>query len=85
MALAVRAHPGRLAHHRRNESFARLSEYIASSPMYPEWRMFTSFVSTQLGQALALDALRSSHPIEQAPHDETGVDQICASVSNRLS
>lgn len=53
--------------------------------MYPEWRMFTSFVSTQLGQALALDALRSSHPIEQAPHDETGVDQICASVSNRLS
>jgi len=49
--------------------------------MYPEWRMLTSFVSTQLGQALSLDALRSSHPIEQAPFDETGVDQICACFS----
>jgi len=39
-------------------------EVMASDWMFPEWQLWNSFFRTTLDHALALDAMKSSHPIE---------------------
>ncbi len=47
-----------------NEGFASWIEYMAVDYLYPEWEMWTQFVVDEQQQALKLDALEHTHPIE---------------------
>jgi aminopeptidase N len=47
-----------------NEGFASWIEYLAVDHIYPEWKMWTQFVIDEQQQALKLDALEHTHPIE---------------------
>ena len=46
------------------EGFASWIEYLCVDHCFPEYDIWTQFVSYDLGNALKLDALDSSHPIE---------------------
>ncbi len=47
-----------------NEGFASWIEYLAVDHMFPEWNMWTQFIVDEQQQALKLDALENTHPIE---------------------
>ena len=47
-----------------NESFASWMGDKAVDHLYPEWHMWTQFVSQDTNAGLSLDGLRNSHPIE---------------------
>lgn len=47
-----------------NEGFASWIEYLAIDHLFPEWEMWTQFNVDEQQQALKLDALEHTHPIE---------------------
>lgn len=47
-----------------NEGFASWIEYLAVDHMFPEWNMWTQFIVDEQQQALKLDALEHTHPVE---------------------
>jgi puromycin-sensitive aminopeptidase len=47
-----------------NEGFASWIEYLAVDHLFPEWEMWTQFNVDEQQQALRLDALEHTHPIE---------------------
>lgn len=47
-----------------NEGFASWIEYLCVDHCFPEYDIWTQFVSADYTRALDLDALDSSHPIE---------------------
>lgn len=47
-----------------NEGFASWVEYLAVDHLYPEWQMWTQFIVDEQQQALKLDALENTHPVE---------------------
>src|SRR6185369_11319931 len=47
-----------------NEGFASWIEYLAVDHLFPEWQMWTQFVVDEQQQALKMDALEHTHPIE---------------------
>lgn len=47
-----------------NEGFASWIEYLAVDHLFPEWHMWTQFIVDEQQQALRLDALEHTHPIE---------------------
>lgn len=47
-----------------NEGFASWFEYLAVDHLYPNWKMWTQFIVDEQQQALKLDALEHTHPIE---------------------
>lgn len=47
-----------------NEGFASWIEYLAVDHMFPDWNMWTQFNVDEQQQALKLDALEHTHPIE---------------------
>jgi puromycin-sensitive aminopeptidase len=47
-----------------NEGFASWIEYLCVDHCFPEFDIWTQFVNQDLGRALELDALHTSHPIE---------------------
>lgn len=47
-----------------NEGFASWIEYLAVDHLFPDWKMWTQFVVDEQQQALKLDALDHTHPIE---------------------
>jgi puromycin-sensitive aminopeptidase len=49
-----------------NEGFASWIEYLATDHNFPEWNMWTQFVVDEQQQAMRLDALENTHPIEVA-------------------
>lgn len=50
-----------------NEGFASWIEYLCVDHCFPEYDIWTQFVSADYTRALDLDALDSSHPIEVSP------------------
>ncbi|MEK7569147.1 MAG: M1 family metallopeptidase [Patescibacteria group bacterium] len=64
-----------------NEGFASYVEYLAVDHMFPEWEMWTEFVSGDLGSALSLDALKHTHPIEVHVHHPDEISEIFDTVS----
>ncbi|ODV96496.1 hypothetical protein PACTADRAFT_33662 [Pachysolen tannophilus NRRL Y-2460] len=64
-----------------NEGFATWVGTLAVSYLYPEWEFFTSFISTSLQSALALDSLRGSHPIEVPVYSALDIDQVFDDIS----
>lgn len=47
-----------------NEGFASWIEYMAVDTLFPEWEMWTQFIATEQQQALRLDTLQNTHPVE---------------------
>lgn len=64
-----------------NEGFATWIGWLATDKLHPDWNVWPQFVSEGMQTAFALDALRSSHPIEVPVKDALDVDQIFDRIS----
>ncbi len=64
-----------------NESFASWMGDKAVDHLFPEWDMWTQFVSADTNRALALDGLRNSHPIEQKVDNPAEIRQLFDAIS----
>ena len=64
-----------------NEGFASYIEYLAVNKLFPKWDVWTQFLNNNLGIALRLDALKSTHPIEIAVHHPNEIGEIFDAVS----
>ncbi len=47
-----------------NEGFASWVEYLAVDDQFPDWHMWTQFLATEQQQAMRLDTLEETHPVE---------------------
>lgn len=56
-----------------------LCTLIADIPcrVFPEWKVYSEFVTEHWNRALDLDAKKSSHPIEVECPDENQINQVC--------
>jgi puromycin-sensitive aminopeptidase len=64
-----------------NEGFATWIEYLAVDKLYPDWQIWTQFVSLDLGRSFNLDALENSHPIEVEVGHPDEVNEIFDAIS----
>ncbi|KDE03697.1 hypothetical protein MVLG_05828 [Microbotryum lychnidis-dioicae p1A1 Lamole] len=65
-----------------NEAFATLvGEVLMLDEIEPSWRVHSGFVKKELAEALRLDALPSSHPIQVPCPDEATIGQIFDAIS----
>lgn len=64
-----------------NEGFASYIEYVAVDHLFPEWDIWTQFITSDLNSALRLDALKNTHPIEITVHHPNEIDEIFDTVS----
>lgn len=64
-----------------NEGFASWVEYLAVDHLFPEWNMWTQFVTDDYNHARDLDALDNTHPIEVAVHHPREIDEIFDAIS----
>ncbi|KAI8897127.1 peptidase family M1-domain-containing protein [Globomyces pollinis-pini] len=64
-----------------NEGFATFVGWLAVDHVFPEWNVFTSFVSGDFASGVGLDSLRSSHPIEVEVKSPSEVAQIFDAIS----
>jgi puromycin-sensitive aminopeptidase len=64
-----------------NESFASWMGDKAVNELYPEWQMWTQFVSQDTNAALSLDGLRNSHPIEAEVKDPSEIRELFDAIS----
>ncbi|DAZ94646.1 TPA: hypothetical protein N0F65_010733 [Lagenidium giganteum] len=65
-----------------NEGFAHFMEFDAVNHIFPEWKVWDTFVQEGLmGVALTRDCMHSSHPIEVIVHHPSEVDEIFDAIS----
>lgn len=64
-----------------NESFASWMGDKAVDHLYPEWEMWTQFVSMDTNSALSLDGLRNSHSIEAKVNDPSEIRELFDAIS----
>ena len=64
-----------------NESFASWMGDKTVDRLYPEWEMWTQFVSHDAHAALGLDGLRNSHPIEASVDDPAEIRELFDAIS----
>eukprot|EP00455_Lapot_gusevi_P056982 TRINITY_DN957_c0_g2_i1.p1 TRINITY_DN957_c0_g2~~TRINITY_DN957_c0_g2_i1.p1 ORF type:complete len:901 (+),score=360.58 TRINITY_DN957_c0_g2_i1:141-2705(+) len=64
-----------------NEGFASFVEYLTVDYLFPEWDMWTEFVSGDIMRALTLDSLKNSHPIEVEVYHPSEIDEIFDAIS----
>jgi aminopeptidase N len=64
-----------------NEGFATWVGWVAVDYLFPEWDIFSEFVSETIQPALNLDGLRNSHPIEVPVVDALDIDQVFDAIS----
>ena len=64
-----------------NESFASWMGDKTVDHLYPEWEMWTQFVSHDTNTALGLDGLRNSHPIEANVDDPAEIRELFDAIS----
>lgn len=64
-----------------NEGFASWIEYLATDHIFPEWELWTQFAADEQQQALKLDALEHTHPIEVAVHHPDEIRTIFDAIS----
>ena len=64
-----------------NESFASWMGDKAVDHLFPEWDMWTQFVTGDTNRALSLDGLNSSHPIEQEVKNPAEIEQMFDAIS----
>ncbi len=56
--------------------FASWIEFLAVDYAYPEYDIWTQFVSDTLATCMIADALHNSHPIEMPIRKPTEIDEI---------
>uniref|UniRef100_A0A7S4E1N5 Alpha-aminoacylpeptide hydrolase n=2 Tax=Lotharella globosa TaxID=91324 RepID=A0A7S4E1N5_9EUKA len=64
-----------------NEGFASWVEYLAVDKLFPEWKVWQSFVNDAHNPALGLDGLLTSHPIEVPVKHPSEIDEIFDAIS----
>ncbi|KAI9223610.1 aminopeptidase 2 [Blastocladiella britannica] len=64
-----------------NEGFATWVGTYGAGKLFPEWDMWTQFVSDDQSYALTVDALRNSHPIQVFCADAKSIDSIFDAIS----
>ena len=64
-----------------NESFASWMGDKAVDHLFPEWDVWTDFISSNTNAGLALDGLKNSHPIEQEVKDPAEIGQLFDAIS----
>lgn len=64
-----------------NEGFASFMENLTTAALYPEFKIWEQFVPGTLIEALELDSLHSSHPIEVEVGHPSEVDEIFDNIS----
>ncbi|KAK2741234.1 Aminopeptidase 2 mitochondrial [Myotisia sp. PD_48] len=64
-----------------NEGFATWMSWYSCNVFYPEWNVWQTYVIDNLQQALSLDSLRSSHPIEVPVKRADEINQIFDAIS----
>ncbi len=64
-----------------NESFASWMACKAMDYLYPEWNMWTQFVSQHVNTGMGLDGLRNSHPIEVPVQNPAQIGEIFDAIS----
>lgn len=64
-----------------NEGFATWMSWYSCNVFYPEWKVWQTYVIDNLQQALSLDSLRSSHPIEVPVKRADEINQIFDAIS----
>ena len=64
-----------------NESFASWMGDKAVDNIFPDWQVWTEFVSNDTNEALSLDGLKSSHPIEQEVKHPAEIGQLFDAIS----
>lgn len=64
-----------------NEGFASWVEYLAIDHIFPEWDMWTQFVTDEQQPALQLDSLENTHPIEVPVHHPDEIRSIFDAIS----
>ncbi|EER05228.1 Puromycin-sensitive aminopeptidase, putative [Perkinsus marinus ATCC 50983] len=64
-----------------NEGFATFMQYACADALFPEWGVWNSYIHESFERALALDGLRSSHPIVVPIHKAEEVEQVFDAIS----
>nr|CDS24674.1 puromycin sensitive aminopeptidase [Echinococcus granulosus] len=64
-----------------NEGFATWIEYLAVDHCFPEYDIWTVFLTDEISNAMATDELKTSHPIEVEVHSPDEVAEIFDAVS----
>ena len=64
-----------------NESFASWMGDKAVDHLFPEWEMWTQFLTADTNRALSLDGLKNSHPIEQEVNNPAEIGQLFDAIS----
>jgi puromycin-sensitive aminopeptidase len=64
-----------------NEGFASYMEYLAVDHLFPEWNIWSHFVAEDHNDALSLDSLSNTHPIEIEVHHPSEITEIFDEVS----
>lgn len=64
-----------------NESFASWMGDKATDNLFPDWEVWTQFVSSDTNRALSLDGLRNSHPIEQDVNNPAEIGELFDAIS----
>ncbi|KAJ3074533.1 Aminopeptidase 2 mitochondrial [Podochytrium sp. JEL0797] len=64
-----------------NEGFATFVGWLSTDHLFPEWDVWTGFITGELSSALNLDSLRSSHPIDVDVKSAKDVPEIFDSIS----
>ena len=64
-----------------NEGFACWMQTFCAESIFPEWKIWESFVSCEQSGALDLDSLRSSHPIQVDIERAEDVDEVFDAIS----
>lgn len=63
------------------EGFATLMAWIGMNEFFPDWKIWDRYVANDLQAALALDSLRSSHPVERIVRDPKDAKQMYDEIS----
>ncbi|XP_022253122.1 puromycin-sensitive aminopeptidase-like [Limulus polyphemus] len=64
-----------------NEGFASFIEFLCVNHLFPEYEIWTQFVTDVYTRALELDALHNSHPIEVPVGHPSEIDEIFDDIS----
>ena len=64
-----------------NEGFASWIEYLAIDKLFPEWQMWTQFITDEQQGAMRLDGLDNTHPIEVPVHHPDEIRSIFDTIS----
>lgn len=64
-----------------NEGFATWAGWLATDHLHPDWEVWPQFINVDLENALKLDALRSSHPIQVPVRDALEINQVFDAIS----